>query len=87
MPELAAVCYRSTVKRGRRFLAAELNRLGAAFGRPADDAGQLADILFGAAVAGPLIRALVGDGATRTPEDTVRRTRRVVAALARPPPG
>ncbi len=86
-PELAAAYYRSTVERGRRFLAAELKRLGAAFGRPADDAEQLADILFGAAVAGPLIHALVGDSVTHTPEDTVRRTRRIVAALVRSPPG
>ena len=86
-PELAAAYYRSTVERGRRFLAAELKRLGAAFGRPADDVEQFADILFGAAVAGPLIHALVGDSATHTPEDTVRRTRRIVAALVRSPPG
>jgi len=86
-PELAVTYYEKTVDRGRRFLAAELKRLGAAFGRPADDVEQLSDILFGAAVAGPLIHALVGDTDTHTPDDTLRRTRRIVAALVRPPSG
>ena len=83
VPELASIYYQNTVDRGRRYLVAELKRLGAIFGRSVDDAEQLSDILFGAVVAGPLIHALVGDTRTHTASDTLSRTRRIVDALAR----
>jgi hypothetical protein len=82
-PELSEVFRRNGVDRGRRSLAARLRSVFAAHGvATGADFDQWSDILFGAAVATPILHALVGDWTSHDRASIDHRIRSLTEPIA-----